>query len=116
MGSSGGGWITLGACILMGRQNQKLVKTAFLLCPMIDDSMGTAGDKEEWEEFNTPHAYMEWQILASDFKKQKEDGDLMLFPGKISVEECKTLPPTVVMTSEFDFIRRDAKNLIEKLQ
>ena len=39
----------------------------------------------------------------------------MLFPGKISEEECKLLPPTVVMTSEFDFMRRDAKSLISKL-
>ena len=40
----------------------------------------------------------------------------MLFPGKISVEECAKLPPAVVMTSEYDLIRRDAKDLISKLK
>ena len=36
---------------------------------MINDSMGTAEDKEDWENPMTKHAYMEWEMLASDFEK-----------------------------------------------
>lgn len=40
----------------------------------------------------------------------------MLYPGKMSMEDLKQIPPTVVFTSEFDFLRKDALDLISRLR
>ena len=46
--------------------------------------------------------------LATDLNKQLEENDLMLVPGRLSVELAEKLPMTFVMTAEFDFMLRDA--------
>ena len=34
----------------------------------------------------------------------------------MSIEEARKLPPTVIITSEFDLFRRDAYDFVEKLR
>ena len=52
--------------------------------------------------------------MATDLDKQKND--TMLFPGKMTIEEAQKLPPTVMITAEFDYFRRDAYQFADKLR
>jgi len=56
-------------------------------------------------EDSSPAMTSIYKILATDFENQKNDTDL--YPGKISDEFMKKIPPFAVWTSEFDFYRRD---------
>ena len=38
-----------------------------------------------------------------------------MFPGRMPLESLKKLPPTIVITGEFDFLRRDALAMVERL-
>ena len=40
----------------------------------------------------------------------------MIFPGKMSVALAKKLPPTVLITSEYDLFKRDAYDFKVKLK
>lgn len=54
------------------------------------------------------------------FESQKWDHlydyNSLLYPGTMEPEDAQKLPKTCVFTSEFDFMRNDALNLIEKLK
>lgn len=53
---------------------------------------------------------------ASDWEKQRAENSTVLFPGRISVDAAQKLPMTFVLTSEFDFHRRDALEVTETLK
>ena len=53
-----------------------------------------------------------YKMLATDYEGQKNDADL--YPGKISDEILKKVPPFAVWTSEFDEYRRDSVKLAER--
>ena len=55
-----------------------------------------------------------YELLATDFEGQHDDPDL--YPGKMSDEDLKTLPMTVVHTSEFDFVRRETLAIKDRLK
>ena len=42
--------------------------------------------------------------------------DPLLFPGKLGQDEMKNLPPAVLSTSEFDFMRRDVHMVIPEMK
>lgn len=39
-----------------------------------------------------------------------------MFPGLMDLEDLKNCPPTVLFTSEFDFLRRDVYHFIDRLK
>jgi len=51
-------------------------------------------------------------LLATDFDNQQNDSDL--YPGRITNEFMKKIPPFAIWTSEFDFYRRDNRKLAER--
>ena len=55
-----------------------------------------------------------YKMLAYDIDHQKEDP--YLYPGNMPMEALEKIPQTVVMTSEFCFVRRDALDFIERLK
>ena len=55
-----------------------------------------------------------YKLLATDFDKQQKDDQL--FPGRASDKIMSHYPPTVIWTSEFDFLRRDNEKLAERLK
>merc|ERR550539_2293976 len=81
-GDSGGGYICLGAEVLLAQNDETdLIKVAIPGIPMVDDylfSDPAAMTKEERDG----HLMMRkvWKLLAADLEKQKEDP--LLFPGK----------------------------------
>jgi acetyl esterase/lipase len=56
------------------------------------------------------------KLHCTDFEKQVAEWDLEVFPGRMSVEDASNLPPTYVMTSEKDFMRRDAYAFAQTLE
>lgn len=55
-------------------------------------------------------------MLSIDFETQYKKKDPILFPGLMSQDNTNKLPPTIVITSEFDYLRRDALKFIDKLK
>ena len=55
-----------------------------------------------------------YECLATDLEKQKND--TFLYPGKIGVNVVRRMPKTVLMTSEFDLMRRDTLDYKTKLE
>lgn len=52
--------------------------------------------------------------LTSDFKAN--ENNTLLFPGKMSSKELLDLPPTVILTSEYDIFRKEAYDFADKLR
>jgi len=40
----------------------------------------------------------------------------MVFPGRMTIAQAKQLPPTILITAEYDIMRRDAYAFKEKLR
>lgn len=55
-----------------------------------------------------------YRMLATDYDNQKHDPEL--YPGLMPDEQLVKLPPTIVWTSEFDMLRRDAVAFINRMK
>ena len=55
-----------------------------------------------------------FNMLAEDIVIQ--DDDPRLYPGQIPLGSIRMFPQTIITTSEFDFLRRDALLFIDKLK
>jgi len=53
-----------------------------------------------------------YKMLATNYDGQKNDTDL--YPGKVSDDLLKKVPPFAVWTSEFDEYRRDNVKIAER--
>ena len=115
-GESGGGYICLGAEVLLAQNDEAdLVKLAIPGIPMVDDylfSDPAAMTKEERE--NCFMVRKMWKLIADDMEKQKQDP--LLFPGKASTEILQKFPPTIILEVEFDMFITEATRLAYKLR
>merc|ERR1719367_1499781 len=115
-GDSGGGYICLGAEVLLAQNDETdLVKVAFPGIPMVDDYCFSDPAAMTKEERDT-HQMMRriWNLLAADMEKQKEDP--LLFPGKASFELLEKFPPTIIVEGEFDMFITEATRMAYKLR
>ena len=113
---SGGGYICLGAMVLLAENNEtNLVKLAMPQVPMVDDycfSDPLAMTVEEREMHSTMRKT--WRdLIAADFEEQKSSPHL--FPGKASEELLEKFPPTIILESEFDMFITEASRLANRL-
>ena len=115
-GESGGGYITLGAMVLLAQRDEgNLVKLAIPSIPMVDDYAYSdpASMTIEEREF-IPNMRKIWTLIADDFDRQKNDP--LLFPGKASDELLEKFPPTIVEEVEFDMYITEATRLANRLR
>lgn len=107
-GISGGGWIAFGAGNILAKAGEShLVKAQFIHSGMLTDATADV-PKDQLKPYENPAAFCNtsvYKLLATDIDNQKNDTDL--YPGKISDEFMKKVPPFAIWTSEFDFYRRD---------
>lgn len=84
-----------------------MAKALFLNCPMLSDELDHApvADLRDWERDYLNTWTNAFKLLASDYENQQNDP--LLFPGRMSLEEAKKLPPVVLQSAEFCFVRRD---------
>merc|ERR550525_882890 len=115
-GESGGGYICLGAMVMLAQKDEGgLVKLAMPCVPMTDDysfSDPAAMTKEEREG-----AFMQrklWKLIATDLEAQHNDP--LLWPGKASDELLEKMPPTVMFEDEFDFYITEAQRFSRRLR
>lgn len=58
-----------------------------------------------------------YRINAQDYDKQMADKDFWVAPGRFISDDCmKNLPPTAVLTSEFDSVGRGARQFAARLK
>ena len=93
-----------------------MVKSQFLTCPMISNQTVNVPEDQllDYELTNAERIGNYFHHLMTDEERGKE-GPLM-YPGLMSDDYLTQCPPTVVFTSEFDFLRRDATHFIERLK
>ena len=115
-GDSGGGYICLGAMVLLAQRDESsLVKLAVPSQPMVDDY--SFGDplcmtiEERWDHLKRRKAY---KLIASDLSSQWKCP--LMFPGKVSDELLSKFPPTVIDTREFDMFITETSRLACRLR
>ena len=119
-GCSGGGWIVAGAANLLAKANDLgKIKAIFMHTGMLSDSTyALPEDQLQSYEKNkgTEREVMTscYKLLATDWDNQHNDDQL--YPGRVSDDILKMYPPTVVWTSEFDFLRRDNEVFAARLK
>ena len=116
-GESGGGYICLGAMVLLAQNEESgLVKMAMPCIPMVDDYCFSdiAAMTEEEKESCLFNRRIWKELIAEDFEKQKSDP--LLFPGKASDELLKKFVPTVMEEVEFDQYITEATRLANRLR
>lgn len=113
-GISGGGWICFGAGNQLAKTGDaQLVKANFVHTGMLsDETQNIPKDKLNEMEAQAPSLTSIYKLLATDFENQQNDTNL--YPGKITDEFMKTVPPFAVWTSEFDFYRKDNLKIAER--
>jgi len=115
-GDSGGGYICLGAEVLLAQNNETdLVKLAIPGIPMTDDysfSDPAPMTKEERDSHIMQRKI--WKLIASDMDEQKQDP--LLFPGKASTELLQKFPATIIWEAEFDMYITEATRMAFKLR
>ena len=116
-GESGGGYIVLGAMVLLAEHDEGgLVKLAIPNVPMVDDysfSDPLAMTIEERKSHMTMRKT--WKdYIAADFEQPKTSPHL--FPGKASEELLEKFPPVIVLEVEFDVFITEATRLANRLR
>ena len=56
------------------------------------------------------------KLLATHWQKQFADSDPHLFPGQMDEKLLDKVPPTIIMSREFCFVRRDAEEFAARLK
>jgi len=114
-GAGAGAWAVLGAMnLLIARKNIGIIKAAFYISPIVDDALAKVDKskvqwwEEIWKEYNTSF----FRMMAVNYEKQQKDSSL--YP--LRAANYRSMPPTVIFTSEFDYCRREAIILKEKLE
>ena len=115
-GDSGGGYVCLGAEVLLAQHGEgHLVKLAIASEPMVDDY--SFGDplamtiEERSDHLERRKAY---KLIASDLESEKTSP--LMFPGKASEELLSKFPPTVLDSREFDIFRTETSRLADRLR
>ena len=117
-GDSGGGYICLATMVLLAKEceiSQDIVKLAIPEIPMCSDycfSDMKAMTKEERE--NAKSMRKNWKMIASDWEKQRSDP--LLFPDKARESDLIKMPPTVMITGEFDVFITETIRMANKLR
>ena len=114
-GESGGGYVSLGACVMLAQNDEShLIKLFKPAIPMVDDYAFSDPGAMTLEE-NDSHAVMRqvWRMIAADLDEQS--GDALLYPGKASDEILAKFPPTVVLVGEFDMFITETTRLARRL-
>ena len=115
-GESGGGYVCLGAMVMLAQKNEgHLVKVAIPAIAMTDDYTFTdpASMTKEEREHNSAMR-KNWKLIAADFETQKNDP--LLFPGKANDELLEKFPPTIIEESEFDMFITETTRLANRLR
>ena len=116
-GMSGGGMICMGAAYELAKNDEeKLVKQMWLHCPMLSHGLGSVpyDSLNSYEKLGFCDIRNFYQMLATDLDNQQ--GDPQLYPGRMPANMLRKLPPTIIWTSEFDFLYRDTQALIKKME
>ena len=115
-GESGGGYICLGAEVLLAQNDETgLVKLAIPGIPMTDDYLFSDPAAMTIEERDNCFMMRKvWTLIAADMEKQKQDP--LLFPGKASLEILQKFPPTIIFEVEFDMFITEATRMAFKLR
>ena len=115
-GDSGGGYICLGAMVLLAQLDQShLVKLAIPSQPMVDDySFGDPLSMTIEERMDHLERRKAYQLIASDLNSQKTCP--IMFPGKASDEILSKFPPTVLDSREFDMFVTETSRLANRLR
>ena len=115
-GDSGGGYICLAAMILIAQNGDiDMVKLAIPEIPMCSDycfSDMAAMTKEEKEVAISMRK--NWKMISSNFKKQRKEP--LLFPDKARHKVLMKVPPTVIITGEFDIFLTETTRMANKLR
>ena len=115
-GMSGKGYICLATIILLSKNDDvKLAKLAIPEIPMCSDycfSDVDAMTKEERE--NAALMRKIWKLISSDWEVQKKDP--LLFPDKTKEKLLVKMPPTVMVTGEFDIFLTETTRMANKLR
>ena len=116
-GESGGGYIVLGAMVLLAERGEgDLVRLAIPVVPMIGDYCFSDPLAMTVEE-RKYHMVMRktWKdIIAADFEQQKTSPHL--FPGKASEELLEKFSPVIILEAEFDMFITEATRLANRLR
>ena len=115
-GESGGGYVCLGAAVLLAHCEQahrvKLLLTGISM--VCDYSFSDPGAMMTNERRVHTIIRAMWRQIAADFDKQRQDA--MLFPGKASDEILAKFPPTVMLEGEFDMFLTENSRFAARLR
>merc|ERR1712037_842929 len=116
-GESGGGYVCMSALLHLAMRGQTgLVKLALPIVPMLSDYFLTTSPLSMTEEERSNVAGMRssWKALAQDLEAQWDSP--ILFPDKAPQELLANLPPTVVISAEFDMFITETERFVGKLR
>ena len=115
-GESGGGYICLGACVMLAQHNEShLVKLALPIIAMVDDYSFSSPESMTVEE-RSGYMVMRriWSMISADLTSQSDDP--LLYPGKASDEILAKFPPTIVVEGELDMFITETCRLARRLR
>ena len=117
-GDSGGGYICLATMVLLAKdydEEGEIVKLAIPEIPMCSDYCFSDMAAMTTEESEVAKSMRKnWKMIASDWKKQRNDP--LLFPDKAKHKLFMRMPPTVMVTGEFDIFITEATRMANKLR
>merc|ERR1712198_8016 len=116
-GESGGGYITFGTMVMLAQNDEShLVSAAFPIIPMISDYGWSDTDAMTVEERACVKLGIKlmWKYIAKDLDVQWSDP--LLFPSKASDELIKKMPPTVIISAEFDIFLTETERMARRMR
>lgn len=115
-GESGGSMIVCATGYELAKNDEShLVKSMFLTCPMLSNETSKVSKRKLnlFEKIGFGDMQNLYKMMATDWENQQADYHLL--PGRMPEEMLRKLPPTIIWTSEFDMIRRDAVAMVDRM-
>lgn len=117
-GESGGGMVAAAAAYELAKNNEAtLVKNVWLFCTMFSHECGKIPFSNlHWYEKSVVDTMTAQYNMCARNGWENQTEDPYLFPGNMPMDIMRRLPPTIVYTSEFCNLRRDAVKAIRRFE
>ena len=111
MGESGGGYICIGVALTLAENNQSdLVKLSYTMIPQCDASYFEKDPDSTWTD--AEKAYMGFfRGINQCHLKDNKCARHWIFPNAAPDSLVKKCPPTLLLSTEFDFFRKACENM-----
>jgi len=115
-GESGGGNLAAAVSLLDRQKGKNLIKGQYLNCPLLCPDDRSYSSRSNYRGFFLPNTDLLDKLAEYYTPKNEFSTNFLAWPINANDEQLKSLPPTLVVTNEFDSLFDEGNHYASRLQ